>query len=124
MPDLLQALIHNPCVPDDLKERLVLVSDSSRPMGTHVVATKGVGKSRLMGVGFAWQDFRRGIPTVILDPNGPTIDYFIWKLLCQPEEVQRLIWKRVIYVDMSGKGGHIVPFPLYYRLADESLFEI
>jgi hypothetical protein len=31
----------------------------------------------------------------------------------------------VLYVDMSGKGGYVMPFPLYYRLSpDDSLFDV
>lgn len=93
-------------------------------MGVHVMAGKGSGKSRLMGRLLAFLDFIRFVPTVILDPNGPTIDNFIDKILWLPKEYQEQLWKRVIYVNMSGEGGQVVPFPLYYRLGSENLYTI
>ena len=35
-----------------------------------------------------------------------------------------MLWRRVRYVDMSGKSGYVVPFPLYYRLGQESYKDI
>ena len=43
-------------------------------MGTHIVAGKGSGKSRLMGRIIAFLDFLQGVPTVIFDPHGGTIE--------------------------------------------------
>ncbi|HEX9987304.1 MAG TPA: hypothetical protein VGE45_02365 [Chloroflexia bacterium] len=88
------------------------------------MAGKGSGKSRLLGRLLCWLDFIRGVPLVILDPNGPSIDNFLDKLTRLPPAYQKQLWKRIIYVDMSGRGGHVVSFPLYYRLGEESLYEI
>jgi hypothetical protein len=93
-------------------------------MGIHIMAGKGAGKSRLLGRVISWQDFIRGVPLVIFDPHGPTIDNFLDKLTRLPAEVQRQLWPRVLYVDMSGSGGRVIPFPLYYRLSNESLYTI
>jgi hypothetical protein len=42
-----------------------------------------------------------------------------------PREYQERLWPRVTYVDMSGRGGYTVPFPIYYRLSDDdSLYDI
>jgi hypothetical protein len=42
-----------------------------------------------------------------------------------PQDERSLFWDRIIYIDMSGKDGVIVPFPLYYRLGTErSLLEV
>lgn len=114
----------NPSVPRRLKERFLWLPDAARSMGIHIMAGKGSGKSRLMGRILCWLDFIRGVPLVILDPNGPSIDNFLDKLTRLPPAYQKQLWKRVIYVDMSGRGGHVVPFPLYYRLGTESLYEI
>ncbi len=94
-------------------------------MGLHVVATRGAAKSRLLGWVIAWQDFLRGISTVIFDVSGGgAIDGFIQKMLLLPRDYQERLFRRVIYVDMAGSNGYIVPFPLYYRLGNESLYEI
>jgi hypothetical protein len=98
-------------------------------MGIYVLAGRGTGKSRLLGRKIAMQDLFAGFPQVIFDPIGATIDNFLdkvmWFLHDFPAVDPAPIWERIIYVDMSGKDGVVVPFPLYYRLGTErSLLEI
>jgi hypothetical protein len=105
------------------------LSRSARSMGIYVLAGRGTGKSRLMGRKIAMQDFLAGFPQVIFDPVGATIDNFLDSVtgLLQniPQDDRQLFWDRITYVDMSGKDGVVVPFPLYYRLGPErSLLEI
>jgi hypothetical protein len=105
------------------------LSRSSRSMGIYLLAGRGTGKSRLLGRKIAMQDFLAGFPQVIFDPIGATIDNFLdkvmWFLYDFPELAPDPIWNRIIYVDMSGKDGVVVPFPLYYKLGTErSLLEI
>ena len=100
------------------------ISDRARSMGIRLVAGKGSGKSRLMGRVIAYLDFLRGVPQVILDPVGGTIDNFLDRLTLLPRTHQERLWRRVKYVDMSGRSGYVVPMPLYYRLGGESLSEI
>jgi hypothetical protein len=114
----------DPAVPRHLKDRLLWLPDNARSMGIHIQAGKGSGKSRLMGRVLAFLDFVRGVPTIILDPNGPTIDNFLDKILWLPRQYQEELWKRVIYVDMSGQSGRVVPFPLYYWLGGENLYTV
>src|SRR5437588_13109123 len=104
----------NPSVPRHLQNRFLWLPDDARSMGIHIMAGKGSGKSRLMGRILCWLDFIRGVPLVILDPNGPSIDNFLDKITRLPADYQRQLWKRVLYVDMSGskagRTGHVVPF--------------
>jgi len=105
------------------------LSRSARSMGIYVLAGRGTGKSRLMGRKIAMQDYLAGFPQVVFDPVGATIDNFLDKvtrfLQYIPAAERDLFWDRIIYVDMSGKGGYITPFPLYYRIGTErSLLEI
>jgi hypothetical protein len=105
------------------------LSRSSRSMGIYLLAGRGTGKSRLLGRKIAMQDFLAGFPQVIFDPVGATIDNFLDSVtgLLQyiPQDDRQLFWDRITYVDMSGKDGVVVPFPLYYRLGTErSLLEI
>jgi hypothetical protein len=98
-------------------------------MGIYVLAGRGTGKSRLLGRKIAMQDLFAGFPQVIFDPIGATIDNFLdkvmWFLHDFPAVDPAPIWERIIYCDMSGKDGVVVPFPLYYRLGTErSLLEI
>src|ERR671914_2082667 len=96
---------------------------SSRVMGLYALAGRGTGKSRLLGRKIASGDFFAGIPQVIFDPVGATIDNFLdkvtWFLHDYPQLERDPIWERIVYCDMSGKDGCITPFPLYYRLGTE-----
>ena len=98
-----------------LDDRGVNLSASASRMPIFVDATSGTGKSRLLGRLFGWQAFRDGMPLVILDPHGVTIDNFLDKLTRLPPTVPRVIreklWQRIRYVDMSGEGGYVTPFP-------------
>jgi hypothetical protein len=112
-------------LPYHIVRRLLWLPDSARNMGIHLMAGRGSGKSRLMGRVIGWRDFVRGTPLVILDPAGPTIDNLLDKILRSPQRQQEQLLSRVVYVDMSGKGTRVVPFPLYYRQdSDESLYEV
>jgi hypothetical protein len=111
-------------VPWKLLNRCCWVPDDARSMGIHIQAGKGSGKSRLMGRGIAWQDFIRGVPLVIFDPHGATIDNFLDKITRMPREIQERLWERVVYVNMSGLSGRVICFPLYYRMGTESLYDI
>ena len=102
----------------------LLFPDAARSMGIHIMGGKGSGKSILMALGFAWFDFHRGIPTIVFDPIGTVTDYFLGRLLYLSKEDQRALGKRVLYVDMAGANNRVVPFPLYYRLGNESLYEV
>jgi hypothetical protein len=98
-------------------------------MGIYLLAGRGTGKSRLLGRKIALEDFFAGFPQVIFDPVGATIDNFLDSvtgfLQYIPADERSLFWDRITYVDMSGKSGSIVPWPLYYKLGTErSLLEI
>lgn len=103
--------------------QLLHLPDEARSMGIYAVAGKGSGKSRLLGRQIAWQDFLRGVPQLIFDPNGPTVDNFLDRLQRLPPARQAELIQRVRYVDMGGRHTHVVPWPLYYRLPHETLYE-
>ena len=102
---------------------LTMTSSSARQLGNHIAASRGSGKSRLMGRIIAFLDFIRQVPSVIIDPHGGTIDNFLDRMMRLPRLYQEMLWDRVIYVDMSGHWGYVVPFPFYYQLGNESWFE-
>jgi len=111
-----------------LAKRGVSLANDSRRMPVFMAAGSGSGKSRFLGRLWAWQDFLKWKATIILDPHGMTIDNFLDKLSRLPPifpfELRERLWQRVCYVDMSGRLGYVTPFPLYYRLGNESLFDI
>lgn len=108
----------------DIARGSLWLPDSARSMGIPIVAGKGTGKSRLVGRSIAVQDFIRGIPVVIFDPVGGTVDNFLDKIVRLPEGYQRAAWERVLYVDPAGSAGTVVPMPLYYKLGNESLYTV
>ncbi len=88
-------------------------------MGIGVWGTRGSGKSRLLGRLVAWQDFFRGVPLVIIDPIGGTIDNFFDKISRRPARERAAQWTRVRYVNMAGQSGRIIPFPIWSPLGAE-----
>ena len=106
-------------------KRTVFLPDAGRSMGVHVMAGKGSGKSRLLGRFLGWQDFIAGVPLVIFDPQGGTIDNFLDKLVSLDARTQRKLAKRIVYVDMRANDEYVVPFPLYYQNDErDRLFDI
>jgi hypothetical protein len=110
-------------VPRHLARRLLWLPDKARNMGIALRGGKGSGKSTLMGM-LAWLDFVRGVPLVVIDPVGTVIDSLLYRICRLPREYQNQLWPRVLYADMSGNYGFVVPFPMYYRLENESLYSI
>jgi hypothetical protein len=106
-----------------------LISHSARTRGIAVIGAPGVGKSRILGRVLGWGSFLSGIPQLICDPIGTTIDNFLHKLITElqylPESEQRKYRERVKYFDLSGSSGYVMQLPLYFRLGTErSLREI
>jgi hypothetical protein len=114
------------CVPDNLAKNLLLLRDDTRAMGIRLQGGRGSGKSRFSGRVLAFSDVIRGVATVVYDPVGVTISNLLDRISRLPRDFQERsrIWDRIVYVDMSGNGSHVVPFPLYYRQHDESLHKI
>lgn len=104
------------------------IPHSGRSMGIYAPGSKGHGKSRLMGRVTTFQDYISGIPQVIFDPVGGTIDNFLDKMVRFlqhiPKEFHHHYWRRIVYVDVSGQEGFGVPCPIYYRLGNETLREV
>ena len=101
----------------------VHVPDAARGMSTYILAGRGAGKSRLLGRVIAAQDCWRGVPQVVWDAAGGTIDNFLDKMRRLPAAHQAEVWPRVRYVEMSGKFGQVVPWPLYVAQPGDTLYE-
>lgn len=104
--------------------RPFLLSDADRSRGILVVAGSGSGKSLSIGGTIAFNDFVRNTPQVLFDPVGSMIDAFLMRVAALPRPVRQTMWSRILYVDMSGRGEHIVPFPLLYELGGENRYDI
>jgi len=91
----------------------------------HVMGLRGTGKSRFLGRILAWILFLLGIPQYVFDSTGATIDNFLDKFLRLPRELQEQLSQRITYVDLSGREGYVMSFPMYYpAYPDESLFDL
>ncbi len=98
----------------------VFLPFNARFNGLRVGSTRGSGKSTFLGRYLAFSDFCLGMPLVVLDPIGETIDRFFAALGTLPRKIQEKAWERVLYVDVGGVYDHVVPLPSYYRLGNES----
>jgi len=93
-------------------------------MGIRAVATRGAGKSSILGPILAWNDFLTNKPTIVFDPNGGAIDGFMRKFLQLPKSQRKKLAKRILYVNMAGSGDFVVCWPLYYKQGSESLYQV
>jgi hypothetical protein len=104
------------------------ITNSSRNMGIYVLGGKGTGKSWVLSLVIALQDFLAKRPQVIFVPSGSTGRYFLHKLVnilsYLPQAEREKLWERVCYIDMHATYGFACPFPLYYKLGSESLLEV
>ena len=73
---------------------------------------------------FAFFDFLRGVPTVVLDPIGALIDALLLNIAQFSLPYRQRLWQDIIYIDMSGRSDSIVPFPLLYELGGETRQDI
>src|SRR5215213_27187 len=96
-------------VPKNLRSSHAWIPDDARLNGICILGGPGSGKSRLMGRLIAFLDFLRGIPVVILDPVGVTIDNFLHRMALLPRAQQERLWPHVHYIEMSGRWS-TVPF--------------
>lgn len=97
----------------------MILSSDDRRYGLCVAATRGSGKSRFLGRYLGFSDFLAGIPTIVFD-NGDTINNILDRISRLSLDMQKVLWPRVRYIDLAGLSGRVMPFPLYYRLGNES----
>lgn len=100
------------------------INEADRMRGIHVVAGSGSGKSLLIGGNIAFGDFMRDTPQVLFDPVGSMIDAFLMRIASVPNPTQDEFCSRILYVDMSARGAHVVPFPLLYELGGETRHDV
>lgn len=121
MPRSMRTQLPGLHVSESVLRGAITIQDGHRSRGVSFHAGSGSGKSVVGGKVICFQDFLRGLPQIVLDPHGPLIDNFLISVASLPFDVRRLLWSRVRYIDLSGKGDRVTTFPLLYRLPDESL---
>lgn len=97
---------------------------SSLNKGLVVTGMSGSGKSMGIANMLAILLFKRKIPQVLIDPQGGLIDTFFNWLSRLPAYMQKQVLKRVLYVDISGRSGYPMAWPLLSAQFDESPGEI
>ena len=102
---------------------IVWLPDTARSLGVYAIAGRGAGKSRMLGRIITAQDALRGVPQVIWDAVGGTVDNFLDTMQRLPPERQAAMWSRIRYVEMSGHYGYVVPWPLYQKRTRDTLYE-
>jgi hypothetical protein len=110
-------------VPQRLLAQSVTLPDAHRDRGLHLVAGSGSGKSLTLGH-TAYFDFLRGVPQVLFDPAGQMIDAFLLKIAQFSKPIRRELWSKIVYVDMSGRSGSPVAWPLLFGLPGDSLRDV
>lgn len=111
-------------VPDTEIEQNAWIPHESRAMGINIFGGKGSGKSFLIGRILALLDILLGLACVFIDPVGNSIDHLLSGISLLSPEMRARIWPRIRYIDVSGHMGSVIPCPFYYRLGNESLYEI
>lgn len=110
-------------IPADRLAKRFAVPDSHRDRGIHMVAGSGSGKSLTLGL-IAFLDFMRGVPQIVFDPTGQTIDAFIMYVAQFSRALRRHVWPLVVYVDMAGKSAHVPAWPLLHEYPGDSRQDI
>jgi hypothetical protein len=82
-------------------------SDFARPLHLRIAGEPGSGKTRL-GAWIAYQDIRRGIPTIILDGNAGLINDLIALILKDPGRDE--ILSRFVYMSLRHDRVHSLPW--------------
>lgn len=103
-------------------KQIVWLPDVARAQGVRINGSSGSGKTVLASL-IAYNDFQRGRPNIVLDPYGSLasgIIGHIWRGI-RTRRLPADAWDRVVYADMSGRSGFVVPFPLLQRYGDEPL---
>jgi hypothetical protein len=110
-------------IPPRLLAKRFAVPDSHRDRGIHMVAGSGSGTSLTLGL-IAFLDFLRGVPQIVFDPTGQTIDAFLMYVTQFSRPMRRGMWPLVVYVDMAGRGAHVPAWPLLHAYPGDSLQDI
>jgi hypothetical protein len=96
----------------------VLLRDEARSSGIHIQATRGSGKSTLEAI-LALGDFLRGKPVVLFEVQGGLVEQLLWRFRHLDKETIKRLLPKIVYIDMSGKSGRVVGWPLLYSLPGE-----
>ncbi|MEM7031779.1 MAG: hypothetical protein AAF629_19650 [Chloroflexota bacterium] len=113
---------------DSVLSGLNWFDDRAAAMGLCITAGKGSGKSTLIGKELVFHNWLKGFGQILLDPLGGSIDQLLDRLIRYGQQLspkaRKQLWQRVRFVDMGGAYGTVTPWPLYYRLENESCYQV
>jgi hypothetical protein len=105
------------------------IPDAALANGIRILGTAGTGKT-VLAINLLVMSFLRRWPYLVLDPTGSLITGFLARIqqYCAANRLsnvqQAQLYHRIVYVDLSGSSGYIMPFPLFRRLPGEPLSAI
>ena len=100
--------------------------DAALANGIRILATSGTGKTQL-GVWLLFTALLKRRPFIVFDPTKGLINGFLtWiQHYCQSSGLsgyqQEQFYNRIVYCDLSGRSGYVMPFSLFQRYGQEPL---
>lgn len=61
---------------------------------------------------------------MLFEAQGGLVEQLLWRLRFLHPDTRKAIVSRIVYVDMSGKRGSVIGWPLMYRLPGDSLYDV
>lgn len=107
-------------------ERTIRLSNAALANGLRIIGAAGSGKTQL-GVWLLFSFFLQRRPFLVFDPTRSLIKGFLSRLQQHikdhqhSEEEQARLYGRIVYCDLSGQSGYVVPFSLFQRYGTEPL---
>ena len=100
--------------------------DAALANGIRILGSSGTGKTQL-GVWLLFTSLLKRRPFIVFDPTKGLINGFLtWvQHYCQSNGLsdaqQAQLYSRIVYCDLSGRSGHVMPFSLFQSYGQEPL---
>lgn len=111
-----------------------LIPADTRKTGIYFEGASGSGKTITAVRGVMAPNFKDRIPQFGFDPVGALIDDFLFTIFIQARQLrqtgaitadqEKLILKRIRYIDMSGRSGRVSKWPLFFKLPGDSYSDV
>lgn len=108
------------------QEDNVWLSNAALANGIRIIGASGCGKTQL-GASILYSSFMQRRPFLVFDPTKSLIKSFLARVEqhCDEKRLsaaqQDALYDRIIYCDLSGRYGYVVPVSLFCRYGQESL---
>jgi len=105
---------------------MIRLPNAALANGLRIIGAAGSGKTQL-GVWLLFSFFLQRRPFLVFDPTRSLINGFLSRLQQYvsdhqlSDEEQTQLFDRIVYCDLSGQSGYVVPFSLFQRYGEEPL---